>query len=40
MSIKTEKVLEIEGGINSDGMRVVQNKFYGNLNQLWTIDSI
>ena len=28
-------VLEIEGGIDADGMSIVQNKKYGHLNQLW-----
>lgn len=32
-------VLEIEGGIDADGMRVVQNTNYKNLNQLWIIEN-
>lgn len=30
-------VIEIEGGIDAEGMRVVQNKPLGHLNQLWKI---
>jgi len=36
--VKTGYVLEIEGGINAEGMKIVQNKMYGNLNQLWMIN--
>ena len=36
-NIKSGLVLEIMGGIDAEGMRVVQNKPYGNLNQLWKL---
>lgn len=37
-SVNSGKVLEIEGGVDADGVRVIQNTKYGNTNQLWKIE--
>ena len=34
-SVKSGLVMEIEGGIDAEGMRLVQNRKYNHLNQLW-----
>ena len=39
-NVKSGQVIEIEGGIDADGMRVVQNAYYKNLNQLWKIEQL
>lgn len=36
-SLSSGMVAEIEGGINAEGMRLVQNNKYSNLNQLWEL---
>lgn len=38
--MKSGKVLDIEGGVNAEGVRVVQNTKYGNTNQLWKFEQI
>ena len=40
MNMKSNQVLEIEGGIDVDGMRIVQNVYYKNLNQLWSVEQV
>ena len=37
---KSGLCLELEGGIDADGMDAVQNKFYHNLNQLWDLEEV
>ena len=37
LNVKSNLVVEIEGGIDAEGMRLVQNKKYCNLNQLWEL---
>jgi hypothetical protein len=39
-NVKSKMVLELQGGIDAEGMAVVQNKNYKNLNQMWRFDNI
>lgn len=34
-NVKFKLVMEIEGGIDEQGMSIVLNRLYGNRNQLW-----
>ena len=39
-SVLNNLVMEVEGGIDADGVGIVQNKDYGNTSQLWRFDKI
>ena len=40
MSLHSGLVLEIQGGIDADGMLVIQNTNYKNKSQFWSIQPI
>lgn len=40
INARSKLALEIQGGIDADGMGIVQNKKYKYKNQLWKIQPI